>query len=430
MTRSITTVVATLAALSIGFTYLFNKLVTSLEDSYHEAWLFRIILNLLGYATIVLPGYILYRYVYTRHDFADAGCIGYVITACFKDNTKSYAEEKEQLAGSVKSSVKQDALLLLFCTAGLQGSYLTWGVLQEKIMTQTYTNIMLEEGKFRDSQFLVFVNRILALVVSGLSLLIINQPRHTVPLYKYGFCSFTNIMSSWCQYEALKYISFPAQVLAKSCKILAVMFMGKLVSAKPKSYEYFEYISALVISLGMLLFMLSSLDTSDKVGKTTTLSGVILLALYLSCDSFTSNWQGVLFESYKVTSLQMMFGTNLFSCLFTAVSLLQQGGFYQSLHFMLQFPSFTLDCILLSISSAAGQLFVFFTIYKFGAIVFTIIMTVRQGLAILLSCIIYAHPISLLGILGILMVLMAVLLQAYCKLRKASLKKKLNQAEV
>lgn len=429
MTR-ITTLVATLAALTITFTFLFNQLVTSLEDSYHESWVFRIVLNLLGYATIVLPGYILYRFVYTRHDFTDAGCVGRLITTCFKDNTNTHSEEKEQLAGNVKSSVKQDVLLLLFCAAGLQGSYLTWGVLQEKIMTQTYRNILQEEGRFKDSQFLVFVNRILALAVSGFSLLILYQPRHTVPLYKYCYCSFTNIMSSWCQYEALKFVSFPAQVLAKSCKILAVMCMGKLVATKKKSYEYYEYVTAVAISFGMLLFMLSSLDSSDKMGKTTTISGVILLALYLTCDSFTSNWQGVLFDSYKVTSLQMMFGTNLFSCLFTAVSCLQQGSFVQSVQFMIQFPSFLMDSILLSISSAVGQLFVFYTINKFGAIVFTIIMTIRQGLAILLSCILYSHPISLLGVIGILLVLIAVLLQAYCKLRKASLKKKIIQAEV
>ncbi len=36
------------------------------------------------------------------------------------------------------------------------------------------------------------------------------------PLFKYSFCSFSNIMSSWCQYEALKYVSFPTQVLAKA----------------------------------------------------------------------------------------------------------------------------------------------------------------------------------------------------------------------
>ena len=45
----------------------------------------------------------------------------------------------------------------------LQASYLTWGALQEQIMTQTYGEGD-EKEQFKISQFLVFVNRILAFV--------------------------------------------------------------------------------------------------------------------------------------------------------------------------------------------------------------------------------------------------------------------------
>lgn len=48
--------------------------------------------------------------------------------------------------------------------------------------------------------------------MSGTYLLFRKQSTHTTPLYKYVFCSLSNIMSSWCQYEALKYVSFPMQV--------------------------------------------------------------------------------------------------------------------------------------------------------------------------------------------------------------------------
>jgi adenosine 3'-phospho 5'-phosphosulfate transporter B2 len=49
------------------------------------------------------------------------------------------------------------------------------------------------------------------------------------------------------------------------------------------------------------------------------------LSGYMTCDSFTSNWQNELFTSYKMSSVQMMCGVNLFSCLLTSASLLQQG---------------------------------------------------------------------------------------------------------
>lgn len=95
-----------------------------------------------------------------------------------------------------------------------QVSYLTWGVLQERVMTRSYgaTDTEGSGERFKDSQFLVFMNRILALTVAGLCCVVFKQPRHAAPMYKYSFASLSNILSSWCQYEALKYISFPTQV--------------------------------------------------------------------------------------------------------------------------------------------------------------------------------------------------------------------------
>lgn len=40
---------------------------------------------------------------------------------------------------------------------------------------------------------------------------------HDAPLYKFAFSSVSNIVSSVSQYEALKYVSFPTQVVAKPC---------------------------------------------------------------------------------------------------------------------------------------------------------------------------------------------------------------------
>lgn len=107
-------------------------------------------------------------------------------------------------------------------------SYLTWGVLQEKIMTREYVGL---DGKtksmFKDSQFLVFSNRFLAFIIAIIYLGVKQPLRHRAPLFKYSYASFSNIMSAWLQYEALKFISFPTQVLAKSCKIIPVMLMGR-----------------------------------------------------------------------------------------------------------------------------------------------------------------------------------------------------------
>lgn len=273
---------------------------------------------------------------------------------------------------------------------------------------------------FKDSQFLVFSNRFLAFIIAA-AYIMRQQLRQRAPLFKYSYASFSNIMSAWLQYEALKFISFPTQVLAKSCKIIPVMIMGRVISRN--KYEFYEYIVAIAISIGMILFLSGSYDHS-KHTPATTITGLFLLVMYMVFDSFTSNWQSEIFKSYGVTSMQMMCGVNLFSTLFTAASLLVQGGFSEGIAFATEHPKFLIDCIILSISSTIGQLFIFFTISKFGAVIFTIIMTTRQAIAILLSCLIYHHDISVLGTFGVVIVFLAIFLRIYCSHRIKSMRRK------
>lgn len=424
---------------TVAIVYLITQVLRSLVDlkgdtallsSFEGSWLFRLCLNILGYATIFVPGFLIFKYVKKSNylERTGPGCFPSAIRLCLSGpdpliSADGFQQASAQSPQSLQQthSTMQEAILLIFCFLGLQLTYLTWGLLQEKIMTQEYTDSGGSKGHFTDSQFLVFVNRILAFLLSGLYIIFTRQPRHVAPLYKYVYCSFSNIMSSWCQYEALKYVSFPTQVLAKASKIIPVMIMGKIISRK--KYEYYEYVTAVLISVGMAFFMLGSAD-DHKGAAVTTFSGLILLASYMLFDSFTSNWQGELFSLYGMSSVQMMCGVNLFSCLFTAVSLAQQGGFIHSINFMAQFPKFVFDCLILSVCSAAGQLFIYYTIATFGPVVFVIVMTIRQGLAILLSCFIYQHHITAVGIIGVIVVFVSVFLRIYCNQRLRAIRKR------
>lgn len=254
-------------------------------------------------------------------------------------------------ASSHMSQPFSNVVRICYCFFGLMTSYLVWGLLQEKIITQPYETTTAEghriEEHFHDSQFLVFANRLLAFLIALIYLCMRNrfgqmqQPTSAVamigqvtgsaPLFKYSFASFSNIMSAWFQYEALKFVNFPTQVLAKSCKIIPVMLMGKIVSRT--KFEFYEYLTAALISLGMLAFLLGSKSDQHTASSITSMTGILLLAMYLVFDSFTSNWQSDLFKTYGMSSIQMMCGVNLFSALFTAMSLAIQGGFMESFIF-------------------------------------------------------------------------------------------------
>lgn len=52
------------------------------------------------------------------------------------------------------------------------------------------------------------------------------------PIYSYAAVSLSNIVATTCQYEALKYVSFPVQTLGKCAKMFPVMVWGYFILKK------------------------------------------------------------------------------------------------------------------------------------------------------------------------------------------------------
>lgn len=148
-----------------------------------------------------------------------------------RSNEKGNSKDKDK---GIMYMSGNKRLKLMFCFFGLQLSYILWGVVQENLMTQQY-----QKGSFKSSAFCVFGNRFLALFIS-LGIVLVRKWRSPAssgiptgseaPYYQYLPSSLSNSVSSWAQYEALKYVSFPTQVLSKSCKIIPVMLVQRSVS--------------------------------------------------------------------------------------------------------------------------------------------------------------------------------------------------------
>lgn len=183
-----------------------------------------------------------------------------------------------------------------------------------------------------------------------------------------------------------------------------------------KQYKASEYVSVCIIALGIFFFSdVDNIDGAHKIIK-TTLPGLICLLGYLVSDSFTSTWQDNLIKSYSMSSIALMFMTNLYSCLFTFVSLIYQNEFDETVEFISKHSDITSHLVYLSLASAIGQIFIFVTIQKFGALVFTLIMTTRQVLSILFSSLVFQHQLSVQSIFGIVLIFSALFVQQCFKI--------------
>lgn len=301
---------------------------------------------------------------------------------------------------------------LAFCSLMLNITFVTWGVLQERMLTRRYPRTTGEY--FTYSYALVFTNRFWTLIMSGMLMLYLKPRRSkSTIIYEYSFPSISNMLSSWCQYEALRYVSFPATTLFKSFKLAPVMAMGKILGNK--SYPQYDYLVAVFIGVGITMFMSSTDDLKfgyDYLGEQAgaAWTGVMLLFLFLFFDSFTSQFQSRMFQRHRDLSMvELMFATSAFSTLLSFITLVHTKELYPALNFVYRHSEIHLHFFMFSICSTIGQLFIFYTIKNFGAVVFTLIMTTRILLSIALSCLIYGHQVTGTGFIGLMVVMGSVL---------------------
>lgn len=181
-----------------------------------------------------------------------------------------------------------------------------------------------------------------------------------------------------------------------------------------KSYPVQEYVEAAMITAGVTMFSLAERSSpSDRDPSADSSYGVILLAMYLCCDSFTSQWQSKVYKEWKIDQFQMMLGVNLWSMIFTGFTLYLSGEFFTSFAFIMSDSTALLHMVILSITSATGQLFIYYTLKEFGPVVFTIIMTTRQIFSLFLSLLLFGHSISGVGWSSIVGVFLVVFYRLY-----------------
>ncbi|GJW01532.1 UDP-galactose/UDP-glucose transporter 5B-like protein [Tanacetum coccineum] len=264
-----------------------------------------------------------------------------------------------------------------FAVAGIMSTLVIYGLLQEKIMRVPYGS---NHEFFRHSLFLVFCNRITTSAVSAVFLLTSKKALDPVaPVYKYCVVSISNILTTTCQYEALKYVSFPVQTLAKCAKMIPVMIWGTIIMQK--KYKGPDYFLAVLVTLGCSLFILfpgaSELSPYHKGGE-STVWGVSLMIGYLGFDGFTSTFQDKLFKGYDMGIYNQIFYTTLCSCILSLTGLIIQGNLLMAIDFVSHHKDCFFDIALLSTVATASQFFISYTIRTFGALTFATIMTTRQ----------------------------------------------------
>eukprot|EP00439_Symbiodinium_sp_Y106_P045355 s1655_g5.t1 len=282
-----------------------------------------------------------------------------------------------------------------------------YGVLQERIMSEPYG-----DEYFKVSVFLVLCNRLAAIMFAVIMVAVKGESYvATVPIWKYLAVSLSNVSATWCQYEALKYVSFPVQMLGKSFKMMPVMLWGIAISGQ--KYKLADWLIAAGVTGGVTAFLLTGDIKSKHANQGSSVYGLLLLMGFLACDGFTSTFQEKLFKEHKTSKYNQMLYVNGSSSIVSGATLLATGGASKAMGFVSRHPSIVFDASFLSASAVTGQFFIYSLVKEFGALVLAATMNMRQVLSILTSYILYVHPISFMQILSLIVVFASLFYKSY-----------------
>ncbi|ONK74208.1 uncharacterized protein A4U43_C03F3910 [Asparagus officinalis] len=321
-------------------------------------------------------------------------------------------------------------LILVFCVAGIWSSYITQGVLQETLSTKRFG----PEGKrFEHLAFLNLAQNVVCLFWSLIMLTVWPSRRGSsgggAPWWSYWSASVTNTIGPAMGIEALKYISYPAQVLAKSSKMIPVMLMGALVYGI--NYTIPEYICTFLVAGGVSAFALSktSSKTISKLAHPNAPLGYGLCFLNLAFDGFTNATQDSIKAKYPKTSAwEIMLGMNLWGTIYNVVCMFgwPQASGYEAVRFCQEHPEAAWDILMYCLCGAVGQNFIFLTISRFGSLANTTITTTRKFVSIVVSSLLSGNPLSPKQWGSVIMVFSGLSYQIFLKWRKTQRKQKMK----
>jgi len=280
-----------------------------------------------------------------------------------------------------QSTSKSRQLGFKTCAVVLLTVFVIRDIVQERIMTTEY-----DGHQFQWPMILVFMNHMSAYMFACYFVSV-----QTTPSSSLTIASLSNVISTLCQHSALQYTTFPIIVVFKSLKMIPVLLVG--TGLFKQKYNFKAYLFAGGLSIGVLLPFFSTRLTSNAFSSI----GFVFLISYVFADALTSQWQSHLFRTYKTPPLEMMYGVNLYSTLFTGCLVLTTGQLDTTVDFVIEHPTFIVHVFGLCITTVIGQWFIFKTVENHGAAVFSMIMTAKQAVSLMIS----GHRFELVSYIGI-----------------------------
>jgi solute carrier family 35 (UDP-galactose transporter), member B1 len=219
-----------------------------------------------------------------------------------------------------------------------------------------------------------------------------------------------NFATQFASNYSLKFVNYPFMVLAKSAKVLPVIFAGWARGIIKLRND--QFVIAVAISAGLIIFNSSKMSgLADE-----SLFGVALVLTSLMFDGLASSEQD---KNHRETKREFayfsMFYNNacilLINIAIFAYQCIATGD--DSLQRMIAEPSLLRDTLLISFAGAVGQIFIYLTISLFDGYKLSIATTSRKCVSVVISAQFFDHKFTPLQWTGASLVLGSTCAEVY-----------------
>ncbi|KAJ7163356.1 UAA transporter [Mycena filopes] len=374
-------------------------------------------------------------------------------------------------------------LRLALCVAGVYSMFLLWAIAQERLSVPFASIDGSEPAKFKSAIFIGTCQSALSSISAFVYIFIRRKPTDTLIqsvglehapeaaaengtanghakksrgkastrfsrsalLLGYLQCSVFITAAAPFGFAALSYISYPAMVLGKSCKLVPVMLMNVLLYRR--RFAPHKYLVVVMVTAGITIFMGLGPAKPSKTPKTelppnANLIGIAYLLINLALDGATNSTQDELFARHRVTGQQMMLWINVFCTLLTTVLSVLPLPYIPVIHpseagiellsvleFIRTHPGVKTPLLQFAFTGALGQLFIFETLQHFGSLTLVTITLTRKIFTMLLSVVVYNHKLSPGQWLGAGVVFAGISVEAFVKRKDVHTKRVLQEKE-
>ncbi|KAK1586667.1 hypothetical protein Q3G72_004865 [Acer saccharum] len=285
----------------------------------------------------------------------------------------------------------------LICSSGFFFGYLINGICEEYV----YNRLQFSYG-----WYFTFVQGFVYLVLIYLQGFTTKQMVN--PWKTYVKLSAVLMGSHGLTKGSLAFLNYPAQIMFKSTKVLPVMIMGEFIPGLRRKYPVHEYISALLLVVGLILFTLADAQTSPNF----SIIGVLMISGALVMDSFLGNLQEAIFTmNPDTTQMEMLFCSTVVGLPFLLAPMILTGELFTAWNSCAQHLYIYGVLVFEAMATFVGQVSVLSLIAIFGAANTAMITTARKGVTLLLSYLIFTKPLTEQHGTGLLLIAMGVILK-------------------